>query len=376
MKTSIKTTIFAVVALLVGMQLAMSVYGASTAMVMSPNAIASGGFYNSKEVTFIYTGNYTCTPNANTLFGNSMEAANSMKFTNCEVGVAGNTVSSGALPVWVSVPAYAGLSIFGVNSLGATADGYPTFMGNVIVTDCGAGGTMTSCPDHPVYLYSPAFTAVEDHLNITNGIFGLPEGVLPTPAHSHIVDTDASGASIEWYAITVLVFDPNIMPNATTGQCTQVVASNLTNATANCLTSFAALQRALNTSSSAVASANGNNPIWQTLGSPNTQVVVPGDTYVTQLNNDNTNLLLLFAVKDYDFFASAVASTTTALTSSVASTTVASTNYTTSISGTTSPSYGGSTTLWIAVAIVIIIIIIVVIIAAMRMMKKKPAATK
>ena len=143
----------------------------------------------------------------------------------------------------------------------------------------------SACPDHPTYLYSPVFTAVEQHLSIANGIYGLPEGVLPTPAHSHIVSSNASGADAQWYVMQRFGnSDPNIMPNATTGKCTQVVPSNLTNATGNCLTSLAALQRALVTTSSDVFQVNQNNPIYQTLAGNTTirlQVVVPGDTVVT-----------------------------------------------------------------------------------------------
>jgi hypothetical protein len=159
----------------------------------------SGGFLGSKVVTFAYSTPYQCTPSTGQLFQNQTTANAEAP---CEVGAAG-TFPNNALPVWVSVPAYAGLSIFGVTKLGASPDGYPVFKNQAIMTDCGAGGTATSCPDHPAYLYSPAFSAVEKYLNITNGYGGLPEGVLPTPAHSHIVDTDAGGQNIPWDSIAV-----------------------------------------------------------------------------------------------------------------------------------------------------------------------------
>jgi hypothetical protein len=330
------------------------------------NATASGGFLNGNEVTFIYTGNYICS-NSNTLLGNSSEVANSQKVTQCEVGASALN-QTGQLPVWVSVPAFAGLSIFGVPSLGATSQGFPVFQNHTIVTDCGAGGTNSSCTDHPTFLYSPDFTAVEKHMNITNGIFGLPEGVLPTPAHTHIVSSAANGSSIGWYAITVLVFDPNIMPNATTGKCTQVVPSNLTNATANCLTSLTALQNALVTSSSATA-INGNNPIWQTLGGPTDQVVVPGATMVTQLSNDNTNLVLDFAVKDTNYYAQFLPkNTTTVATTTIAqNTTVATSAPTTTVPPTTN-SGSSNTLLYVVVGIVILVVIVLI---GWRMMGSK-----
>jgi hypothetical protein len=368
MKTNKSKYIFLAAALCIFLQLAVST---ASGAAPTANATASGGFLNGNQVTFIYTGNYICSPNSSALLGNSSEVANSEKVTQCEVGASALN-QSGALPVWVSVPAYAGLSIFGVPSLGATSQGFPTFQNMTVVTDCGAGGTNSSCADHPTFLYSPDFTAVEKHLNITNGIFGLPEGVLPTPAHTHIVSTNASGASVEWYAITVLVFDPNIMPNATTGKCTQVVPSNVTNATGNCLTSLAALQRALVTSSSATA-VNGNNPIWQTLGGPTKQVVVPGVTMVTQLANSNTNLDLDFAVKDTNYYAKFLPPATTASTT-VATTTVMPTT-TVYVAPTTvaQSSSGNNTGLWIAGGVVVVVIIAI---AAWASMRKKKTSTK
>ena len=254
----------------------------------------SGGFLNSKVVAFDYTTPYQCIPPTGKLFA-GQDAANAT--APCEVGAAG-TFPNNALPVWVSVPAFAGLSVFGVTKLGASPDGYPVYNNQTILTDCGAGGTATGCPDHPTYVYSPAFTAVEQHLNITSGYGGLPEGVLPTPSHSHVVDTDAGGANIPWDSIAVLVFDPNVMPNPATGRCTQVVPSSLQNATANCLNSLQAIQAAMTTNDSAISAADAGNPIWETLGKPLTQVVLPGITIPAQIRNANTNLDIYFAVNN------------------------------------------------------------------------------
>lgn len=72
------------------------------------------------------------------------------------------------------------------------------------------------------------------------------------------------------------------------------------NATANCLNNYSALQNALTTNSSAVQSSNMNNPIYNALGQPTTQVVVPGDMTVPSLANPNTNLVLYFNVYNYN----------------------------------------------------------------------------
>jgi hypothetical protein len=257
------------------------------ALKMEPE---SGGFFNSGVVTFIYNGNYTCTPSSASLFPSESSSVNTVP---CEVGLGNGSTVANAQPVWVLVPAYAGLSIFGVPQLGASSQGYPTYQGQIILTDCGAGGTKAACADHPTLMYSPAFTVVEKYLNITSGVFGLPEGVLPTPAHSHLVNYEGD---VPWYTVAVLVFDPNIMPNPVTGQCTQVVPSSLSNPTANCLNSLAALQSALTTSNPAIAAANKGNPIYDALGMPSTQVVVPGDLTIPELSNANSNLFLYFNV--------------------------------------------------------------------------------
>ena len=268
-----------------------------TTTVMGTNSTApgvTGGFLGSRVVTFLYTRPYICTPSTAQLYPD--QAAAGAK-AECETGM-GGTFPSDALPQWVTVPAYAGLSVFGVTALGASSEGYPLYHNQTILTDCGGGGSPASCPDHPAYMYSPAFTAVEQHLGIANGYGGLPEGVLPLPAHNHIVDTDAGGRDIPWPAIAVLVFDPNILPNPVTGRCQQVVTSSLQNATGNCLTSIGALQRAIVTNNTAIADANAGNPIWQTLGQPDVQAIIPGDTSVSTMRNPNTNIDIYFPVID------------------------------------------------------------------------------
>lgn len=269
----------------------------TTTVTSTVTPLKSAGFLNASLVTFGYSSNYVCTPPMNSFGFNSTETTNAAKFTGCEVGAGNSSAVSGAFPVFVLVPAYAGLSIFGVTSLGASPQGYPVFNGTVIATQCGAGGSATSCPDHPTYLYSPDFTLVEKHLGIANGVFGLPEGVLPTPAHDHVVGFNDSN-SIPWDVIAVLVFDPNIMPNAVTGQCTQVVSSNLTDPTGNCLNSLSALASAVNTKTTATANANmtQNDPIYDTFGGVSTQVLIPGVPMVSENSPANTNLFLYFNV--------------------------------------------------------------------------------
>jgi hypothetical protein len=257
----------------------------------------SGAFYNGQVITFDYTAQFMCTPPLTQFFPN--ESTANQVAMGCEVGAANmSAFPSNAAPFYVLVPAFAGLSIFGVHQLGATDLGFPTFIygsqNYTIVTQCGAALTKTACPDHMSLIYSPAFTAVEEHLGIKNGVFGLPEGVLPTPAHDHLV-TFATNTSIPWYIVVVLVFDPNIYPNPVTGQCSAIVPSNLSNPTANCLNNFQALQAAMTTPSSAVSAANAKNPIWQTLGEPTLQVVVPGISSPSQLSSANSNMVLYFS---------------------------------------------------------------------------------
>ncbi|MDE1853832.1 MAG: hypothetical protein KGI38_08830 [Thaumarchaeota archaeon] len=307
-RRGVSTAIFAAVTIILLIATAAGFYLYSTASAtakpvtstsVSTSLIAqlkSGGFVEGNLTSFIYTQNYVCTP-AGTSFVNNAEAQAAAKVTACIVGAGSRTAVSGAFPVFVLVPAFAGLSNFGVTQLGASSQGYPVFDGQTIATQCGGGGSASACPDHPTYLYSPDFTLVEQHLGIKTGVFGLPEGVLPTPAHDHVAGFDTN-TSIPWYAVAVLVFDPNVFPNAVTGQCTKVVDSNLTNPTGNCLTSFAALASAMDTRTTATANANTtqSDPIYSTFGGVPTQVLIPGVTIVSENSATNTNLFIYFSV--------------------------------------------------------------------------------
>jgi len=94
--------------------------------------------------------------------------------------------------------------------------------------------------------------------------------------------------------MVVLVFDPNIMPNAVTGQSTQVVRSDLANPTGNCLNSLSAIQAAMGTKTAATANANKtqSNPVYDTFGGVQTQVLVPGVTAIAETSPANSNLFL------------------------------------------------------------------------------------
>lgn len=264
-------------------------------MAPAKSVLEAGGFTKGAAVSFVYNGTNTflCTPGILTFYPNATQASAS---TPCEVGAADqNAVLQ--YPEWVLVPAFAGLSIFGLQGQGATARGFPQFADSTLLTDCGAGGTPTSCPDHPTLLYSPFFASVESFLNISAGLNGYPHGVLPTPAHDHLLNTSSNFPNVQWGTIVVLVLDPNIWPDRATGICTKMVTSNLSTPTANCLTSIGDLDAALTTHSTAVGVANHGNPIWQTLGAPGTQVVIPGDLSVSELNNLDGNLYIPFAVQ-------------------------------------------------------------------------------
>lgn len=258
-----------------------------------------GGFLDGKIVAFEFYTPFECKPSLTELFQNSEEAQAAAAVTSCEVGAPG-TFPPNAIPVWGLVPAFAGLSIFGVTAFGSTPEGYPSYDGRTLLTNCTGNGHMPPCPDHPPLFYSPVNSIVERSMNITNGVMDLPQGVMPFPAHNHIVDTAAGQQDIPWNAIAVFVFDPNIFPNPVTGRCEQIVPSSLQNATENCLTSIAALQHAMATTNDAIADANAKNPIWLAIGQPLTQVVIAGASDPSQYRNANSNIDVPFAVKEYN----------------------------------------------------------------------------
>lgn len=293
-----RTGLIVAAVVVVAIVVVAGLYFADPSLFMKSSAPAeAGGFAQGQVVHFDYTGQWECKPGLTTVFPTAPSAAAAV--TQC--GVSGSSIASAEptqLPEWVLVPAFAGLSIFGVTALGATSAGFPQFNGTTIATDCGGGGSPTGCPDHPTDLYSPLFASVEMFLNLSSGYGGLPLGVLPTPAHDHLVNTSTTWPNIPWGTIVVLVLDPNIWPDRATAQCTATVASNLSSPTGNCLTSLGALDRALTTSSksSVTAGLASNNQIWKALGGPSAQVIVPGDLTIPQINNLDSNLYIWFPV--------------------------------------------------------------------------------
>ncbi|MGB6501378.1 MAG: hypothetical protein WBG19_08280 [Thermoplasmata archaeon] len=256
------------------------------------------GFTQGHVVTFVYSAPFNCTPNLTTFYAGESSAANASG--GCEIGDANQGAVPAQIPEWILVPAFAGMTTFGLTSMGASSDGFPQFDGSVLLTGCGAGGTVGACPDHPHELYSPDFTAAEQHLGITTGTEGLPEGVLPTPAHDLLLDTATTYPNVAWGSIVVFVFDPNIFPKRSNGDCTQVVPSNLSSPTADCLTSFTALATAFGTNTNATANANttlGGNALFEALGEPSAQVVVVGASGLSDLMNLNANLYTPFSVQ-------------------------------------------------------------------------------
>jgi hypothetical protein len=285
------------IALIIVAAIGYGLYYTSVTKATPSRIGVTGGFYSGRVVTFQFFQQFSCAPSLTQLFPNDGNATAASAVTQCEAGKAG-TFPSGVEPVWGMSPAFAGLSIFGITTFGATSDGYPTYNGTAVLTDCTGMGSVHQCPDHPPKFYSPAIIAVEEYLNMTSGVMGLPLGVMPFPAHTHIIDTEAGNADIPWNAIAVFVFDPNIFPNPVTGTCSKIVPSSLSNATSNCLTSIAALQAAMSTINSDMPSANKGNPIWLGLGQPKTQVVIAGANSASDYRNANSNIDVPFQVTE------------------------------------------------------------------------------
>jgi len=306
-----------------------------------PSFNESGAFFNGSETTYVYTGNYSCYPPVSSVIPN---LTTNQSAYGCYLGI--KSQQSQALPDWILVPAYAGMSVFGSNS----SDGMPVFRNSTVYTDCGAGDYQTRCRSDPSYAYSPQFISIENIIG-SKSFDGKPYGIMPLPAHSHLVNDTFSGDPIPWYVIVVYVFDPNIMPNATNGKCTEIVNSNVTNPEGNCLTSLSAIKRAMETYDNATINANSGNPLWIAFGNPLTEVYIPNDTNASDVGDPNTNIVVPFAVKSYDFYSLKPNSTTK-------TTTVLQTKQPTSNQG-------------IELGIVVVIIIIIVIAALVLSRKSK-----
>jgi hypothetical protein len=248
----------------------------------------AAGFASGRVLTLHYSGNYSCAPTLLTLYPAALEAAG---HTSCEIGRAEPGVVPPAAPVWMLVPAFAGLSVFGLQALGASPRGMPMFGGLPWLADCGGGGAPSACANHPTAMYAPAYLAVERALGFVAGPEGLPLGVLPTPAFDALVNASAAHPAVSWSTVVVWVFDPNIFPNRTDGSCRVVVPSSLPSPTAHCLTSVASVVGALGTMDTAVAAANSANALWRAWGAPPFEAVLLSGSLYTP----NSNLYVSFS---------------------------------------------------------------------------------
>ena len=273
---------------------------AASAIQYYPAANQAGAFYNGSVITYNYTGSYSCYPPLSSIIQNA--TANETDYP-CYAGIASN--SSQALPDWILVPAYAGMSIFGINS----TNGMPIFRNSTVYVNCGAGNSSSMCQSDPKFVYSPDFAKIENLIG-KRSFDGLPNGVMALPAHSHLINNTFHNDPIPWYVIIVYVFDPNIMPNVTNGKCTQVVPSNSSSPSVNCLTSLAAIKRAMQTKDNATLNANIGNPVWDAMGKPTTEVYIPNDTSQSEVGNPNTNIVVPFSAKSNNFYFSRLSNST------------------------------------------------------------------
>ncbi len=347
------------------------IFNATTTVAPTITKSYSPAFQNGSIVTLVTYSNSTCAPSLNSLYPNSTETANALGFTNCEVGTIVNRTSTD-MPRWNLIPSFTGLSIYGIASWGATPQGYPTYNGMTIATQCGASGTASECSSNKIsYFYSPKQSAIEKSLGIYNGINGLPEGVLPNPANDKILPSNKTGTPTLSYLVRVAVYDPNIFPNATTGKCKQVAPSNLSNPTGDCLTSFSALKAAFVTTDNAIPAINSNNPLYQAAGKPMTQVVLVGSLGKISLNASNTNLLSDSYMNSTPSYPKVV--TTTTILPTIASTTIAASTTilqqaTNSTTVPQSTATGGSNTM---LYLGIVVVAVIIVVAAWAMSKKK-----
>ena len=248
----------------------------------SPPQLTAGAFAGGQVVTFVFNGSATflCTPSLAVLFPHDGNVTRAEGSTSCGAGNASQSAVV-QVPQWFLIPAFACLSVFGLTSQNATARGFPTLDGTPVLTDCGAGATPTACLDHPAVSFSPLFADFEARAGLPSGVESLPLGVLPFPAHD-MVENFTSYPLVPWGTIFVYVLDPNILPDRATGVCSVVAPSNLSDPTANCLTSSAHIVAAASTCSSTAAtfaSAADNAVGWalthDARSSPCAQVYIP-----------------------------------------------------------------------------------------------------
>lgn len=267
----------------------------------TPGINSSAAFLNGNIVSMGYTHSYLCTPSIASSYRNISGAIRNM--TECGTVTPSNIIET--LPIWAIVPSYAGFSIYGFKQWNSTRDGFATFQGNAIITDCGAGESASACGDTPIYRYTAKSYLYEQAYGVFSGINGIPQGLLPFPAHDYITLSDYGGVPTPLYVVFVMVFDPNIFPNATTGRCTQVAPSNLTNATANCLTSFAALRNAIATRNSYIPQINAGNKLWMLESNTTLQAIIVLNKNITGTSNllyPNSNIYLYVQANGTNYY--------------------------------------------------------------------------
>lgn len=348
------TSLFAVMVLFIGTFITSAASAANTTTT----------FQNGVVVSYIYTNN-TC---AFSIY-NTSEAQNASTVTRCEIGNAFGANITGASPIWILIPNFAGLSAYAFPDFGATSEGYPVYNGTVIKTQCGIGNSTSACPGKPDYFYSPIFSMIEQKIGITNGLDGkLPEGVLPNPARDFLMSPLKNSTYSRSYFIRVNVYDPNIFPNATTGKCKAIAPSNLRDPTGNCLTSVSALTNALVTYDDAVAKINADNIVWQVAGKPMMQATIrlvtlnptfhPNSRYAPFAIETTANLTTPNTDQTGFSFVSALNSTTTTIIPSTIPTTIPQYQY-------------QSSSLYVLYIILILAIIVAVICLALRCRGKR-----
>ncbi|MFP3191045.1 MAG: hypothetical protein RXR31_06925 [Thermoproteota archaeon] len=252
----------------------------------------SGAFYNGKVISFVYINTTCLSQQVNLTQQNVASYENSIKFANyCGTFILNASVfPKGAQPLFVLLPVFAGPSIFGLKELNASREGFPVFNNQTVLTQCGATNTQAQCPDNLTLVFSGGILLYEKYVNRT--FAGLPLGVLYFPAHDILVNSITQNETTACYLVIVKVYDPNIFPNPLTGRCQQVVPSNLTNATGNCLNNINALIRAMKTITA--ASVQYYSALPPNLGTEvETQAIVPG-IYNTNLlfSLSNTNIVI------------------------------------------------------------------------------------
>ncbi|HEV2449478.1 MAG TPA: hypothetical protein VGU43_03590, partial [Thermoplasmata archaeon] len=149
----------------------------------------AAGFAGGAVVTLNFTGAENCEPSLLSFYPSATAAS---AVTNCEVDSANQNQVPDQVPQWILVPAFAGMSVFGLSALGASSGGFGVYSGSPVLTDCPAAASASACADTPAHLYSPTFVTVEQDANLSSGVAGEPAGVLPAPAFDTLLNTSGT----------------------------------------------------------------------------------------------------------------------------------------------------------------------------------------